>query len=73
MPDLINAFLPEPVGKQAIELAGEIGPAARDALPALRRIAESEERFITSDVGVCASDEEFQEAAIAAIQAIETQ
>lgn len=71
VPRLVEHLLPEPVGRRAVEMLQEVGPEAREALPALRRIAESDERFITSDMNVCASDEEFQSAAIAAIEAIE--
>lgn len=73
VPQLIEALEPDRYGLLVIRQLRELGPAARDALPALRRMAESERRFVGNGyfTGCIYDDETFQAAAREAVCDIE--
>lgn len=73
VPLLLNDLRPEPrYVLLVMQQLREMGPAARDALPALKTIAESPQRFSNGAFSTsCSDDDAFREAAIIAIAAIE--
>jgi HEAT repeat protein len=73
VPHLIEALEPDRYGLLVIDQLRELGPMARDALPALHQMAKSEQR-ITGEgdfTGCIFDDETFQAAAREAIRTIE--
>jgi hypothetical protein len=73
VPLLLKNLHPEPAAFLILDCLKQIGPGAGEALPQLRRIIDSEERYITSGLrdGICADDEAFRDLSLEVVQAIE--
>jgi HEAT repeat protein len=71
---LLRANLrPEPVAFLIVDCLKQIGPAAGEALPELRRIVDSEDRYFTTGFmdDICATDDAFREASLQTLRAID--
>jgi hypothetical protein len=73
VPLLLASLRPEPAAFLVLDCLKQIGPAARVALPELRRIIDSDQRYIAwgSTDEICATDEAFRDACLETAQAIE--